>query len=432
MFTESSIPFPVASVSLFTAAIFLIFSIISGYPLPFDTIFVSFYYGYFSSTKDETLINHLKMLPSTFVITYVVMPLVSACLTWLTYRILIRGVMYADEEDKLNMTLGWCGIIYPTALSAAFTIFTLKIFIYKINIFTKTFLGYVVFISSWVFLFVLFKVFIRAWIKRRAFLMYPQEYAVYMERSEKLEQGDREARGLGPIQDYYLPRFSVANSTGLSSSGAGKPPLPSSFSIKDTNSAIETPVISPAVIAGKFAINSKRAEELFSPILNVTCITSLFLLSSYESSNLYRIVSLSISYPPSAWLVLPVILVGAIFLSNRHGQYLGRSIISDMCFSQAFSIQLGVLLAITLSLLHSIPLAPMWYLLASIAALCASNPDRSKQILKQPSLHETGSKDEEEEKGSFRSKLLLIVFFWACSIGFGYSAGFLATWFNKV
>lgn len=424
MFVNSHIPRSIYSISLFTAAIFLCFSVISGYVLPFDTIFVSFFYGYFTSMaspSDDTFTFHLKRMSSTFFLSYLVMPVVSGCFTWLTYRILIRGVMYADEEDKFNMTLGWCGIIYPTALSAIFTIFTFKFFLYNSSFPAKTLLGYLVIIASWIFAFVLFKVFIRAWIKRRAFLMYPQEYAVYMERSEKIEQGDREARGLGPIQDYYVPKIYVANST---STNGTKAPPPSSSSIKDNNSAI-VPEISPAVIAGKLAISSKRSEELFSPILNLISIISLFLLSSFESSNLYIIVSLSIDSKPSIWFVLPAILVGTSILSNRHGRYLGRNIISEMTFSQAFSIQLGVLLTITLSLLHSIPLAPMWFLLAAIAAVCATNPDRSEQVLKQPSLHETGSEDE---KGvSFRSKLLLMVFFWACSIGFGYSVGFLST-----
>lgn len=420
----TDIPHFTYSISLFTAAIFVCFSVISGYPLPLDTIFISFFYGHFASlTSNEGVNTHLQKMSSTCFISYLVMPVVSACFTWFTYRILILGIMNSDEEDRFNMTLSWCGIIYPTAISASITILVLKLFLHSRSFRTRTLLGCLVIIVSWILAFVFFKVFLRAWVKRRAFLMYPQEYAVYMERSEKLEQGDREARGLGPIKDYYLPKTSVANSTSASTNGA-KLPLPSTLSLKDNNSAVE-PVISPAVIAGKLAINFKRAEELFTPILNVTSVVSLFLFSSFESSNLYRIISRSINAKPSIWVVLPAILVGSLLLSNRHGQYLGRKIIPDMRLSQAFSIQLGVLLTLTLALLYSIPLAPMWYLLASIAAVCASNPDRSSQVLKQPSFHETTSKDE-EEMGSFRSKLMLMMFFWACSIVFGYSVGFLS------
>ena len=429
------IPYSIFSVSLFTAAIFVSFSIISGYALPLDTIFVSFFYGYFSSLDsapedDQVFLSCLKRLPSTFVMSYLIMPVVSGCFTWVIYRILIRGIMYADEEEKFNKTLGWCAIIYPTALSATFTIFTLKFIIYKTSFHTKTFLGYMVIVASWIFAYVLFKVFIRAWIKRRAFLLYPQEYAVYMERSEKVEQGDREARGLGPIQDYYLPKISGANSTSATTSGA-KPAHQSSFSVKDNYSAIE-PAISPAVIAGKLAINAKRAEELFFPILNVISCSSLFLFSSFESSNLYRIVSLSIGGQPSTWFILIAVLIGAVILSNRHGQFLGRDIILDMRFSQAFSIQLGILLTMTLALLHSIPLAPMWFLLASIAAVCSTNPDKAKNQTSQQPLGyslDADTKDEEEGKDNFRYKLWVLVFFWACSIGFGYAAGFFSSLF---
>ena len=426
------IPYSIFTISLFTASIFVCFSIISGYVLPLDTIFVSFFYGYFTSLTDQQydkLPIYLKKMPTTFMVSYLVMPAVSACITWFTYRILIRGVIYSDEEELFNRTLGWCGIIYPTAISAVFTILALKFLIHNSNFGTKALLGYIVIISSWLFAYVLFKVLIRAWIKRRAFLMYPQEYAVYMERSEKVEQGDREARGLGPIQNYYLPKISGTNSSSLTTTGT-KPIRQFSISIIDSNSTVE-PVISPAVIAGKLAISSKRAEELFSPILNVISIVSLFFFSSFESSNLYSIVYFSIQSRPSIWLVLIAILIGAAILSNRHGWFLGRSIISDMRFSQAFSIQLGVLLTMTVALLHSIPLAPMWYLVASIAAVCATNSDRSNNYLNhihmQPTLLETDTADEEEEKGSYRSKLCLLMLFWICSIGFGFSVGFLSS-----
>ena len=428
LLSSLEIPYSIYSVSLLTAAIFVSFSIVSGYVLPLDTIFVSFFYGYFTSldtNDDETL---FKWLPYTLVLSYLIMPVVSGCITWVVYRIFIRGVMYADEEEKFNRTLGWCGLVYPTALSAILTIFILKFFIYNTSFHTKTFLGYMIIIASWLFSYVLFKIFIRAWIKRRAFLMYPQEYAVYMERSEKVEQGDREARGLGPIQDYYLPKISGANSASITTTASGgvKQHQPS---IKDNYSSVE-PAISPAVIAGKLAINAKRAEELFFPILNLISCASLFLFSAFDSVNLYRIVTLSIGVQPSIWLVLLAILIGAGILFKRHGHFLGRSIIPDLRFSQAFSIQLGVLLTMTLALLHSISAAPMWYLLTSIAAVCATNPnDQKANIPKQLHPLETDTKDEEEEGGSFRSKLWLLLFFWVCSITFGYSVGFLSTLF---
>ena len=244
--------------------------------------------------------------------------------------------------------------------------------------------------------------------------MFPQEYAVYMERSEKVEQGDREARGLGPIQDYYLPK----TTTTLNFS---KP----SQSTKDTNSTILQssggPKISPAVIAGKLAIISKRSEELFRPILNILSVVTLFTLTSFESRNVLIIVNKAVEEgeEPSSflfWSAFLVILPGGLFLSRRYAIFLGRSIINDMRFSQAFAIQLGSLLTITLGLfLHSIPLAPMWYLLFSIAAVCSSQED----------VVVSTDNDSDENIVTFRQKLGYVVFLWTCSIVFSAAVGFI-------
>lgn len=407
----------VLSVAVIFASIFTLISIISKFPLPLDTYFCSFFgYNYFAVAQQPV------KLARTLTISYLVLPAISGCCTWLIYRILIRGILYADAEEMFKMTLSWCGLIYPAAVSATITAFALTYLFYSFQLTYKIASGLLVLFVSFALSYASFKIFFRAWIKRQAFLSYPQEYAVYLERSEKMEQGDREARGLGPIQNYYLPKVS-------SSSSNPSPIIRQSQSINlDSNSMIPQPsiAISPAVIAGKMAIISKRSEELFRPITNFMSISLLFTFSSFESFNVMTIVNAAldstVTDPFILWPSIIAILIGSVFFSQRYGQYLGRSIIHDMKFSQAFAIQLGVLFTLTLVLfLHSIPPAPMWYLLASISAVSSSTTASSPVKADKDILND--SDPEVEERSSFRYKLGLIGIFWTFSIIFGFTVG---------
>lgn len=413
----------ILGVSLCSAVVFASISLVSKYPLPLDTSFCSFFLGCIFSTSTDlsAVYSHFKFL----IISYLIMPMISGCFTWLIYRIFIKGILYADPEEKFRLTLSWCGFFYPLALAALVSACALINFIQPdSSFFYKIISGLLIFVGAYAFSHGLFKLFLRAWLKRRAFLLYPQEYAVYMERSEKVEQGDREARGLGPIRDYYyLPKSSTTSVK----------PNPSQ-SIKDSNSAVlQISTISPAVIAGKLAIISKRSEELFRPINNFMAVVLLFLVSSFESFNLMAIVKkatgLTGETPPFLlWPALLLILIGGLIFSHRSGIYFGKNIIRDMRFSQAFAIQLGTLLTLTFVLfLHTIPPAPMWYLLASVTAVSTSTyNDKSTTVIA-----EDDSDSEGENKESFRYKLGLIVFFWASAIVFGFCSGSIYSYLYK-
>ena len=395
--------------SLVPTTISLIFS----YPLPLDTIFCPLFVAYLTG-------QNLSFYPAlnTILISYVVMPLISACFTWLIYRILIKGILYADEQERFKKTLSWCGLIYPIAFASIITAFSFTNFIHSFTFYYKILTGCFILFGSFGFGYAAFKIIFRAWLKRRAFLLYPQEYAVYMERSEKVEQGDREARGLGPIQDYYLPRISEGSSNSVTTITTKNNNNNNRHS--DSNFTIvlpSAPAISPAVIAGKLAIISKRSEELFRPINDLMSICLLLILSSFESFNLMTLVKASLGLTETPhfllWPALLFILIGGIFFSQRSGTLLGRNIIHEMKVSQAFAIQLGTLLTLTLVLfLHCIPPAPMWYLLASIGAVRASisrymdNPEESQGA-------------EQKNNRIFS----IIVTFWSSTIIFSICAG---------
>ena len=393
----------VLSCAVITSTVFTFISVFSKFPLPLDVSFCSFFFGYLFITNDSVV----SLIRNLF-ISYLVLPVISGCFTWCIYRILIRGILFAEAEEKFKRTLSWCGVIYPTGLAVSTTVISLKYFFSHFSPLNRYLWGLSVLFISFGLAYALFKVFLRALIKRRVFLMYPQEYAVYMERSEKVEQSDREARGLGPIQDYYLPKSATSSSL-----------IKQSQFSKDTSSTIhQSSTISPAVIAGKLAIISKRSEELFRPILNILSIVTLFTLTSFESRTVLIIVNKAIGDDPIPsnflfWSAFLFILPGGLFLSWRCAIFFGRSIINEMKFSQAFSIQLGCLLTITLGLfLHSIPIAPMWYLLFSISAICSSKEDPLPD-------------SDENINVTFRHKLGYVISLWIFSILFNAAVGFV-------
>lgn len=404
----------VLGMSVIASCFFTLVSVITKFPLPLDAALSPFLYGYLFNSKTP----RYTALIQNILLTYLVMPIISGCLTWCIYRILIRGVMFVDEEDKFRRTLSWCGLIYPLALATCVTVISLKYFLSSSAFAIRHLLAHCILFLSFALCYALFKVLIRAWLKRRAFLLYPQEYALYMERSEKVEQGDREARGLGPIRDYYLPKASAASSSVTKQSQ----------SILENSATITLPsVISPAVVAGKLAITAKRSEELFRPILNIISIVTLFISVPFESQNVFsilkRVTTSYLSPTILLWTVLLAIIPGCLVLSQRFANFLGRNIINEMRFSQAFAIQMGTLFTITLGLLlQSTPLAPSWYLLFSIAAVSSSQSRPQTQS-------QNGT--EGNNAPNFRYKIRLILFFWSCSILFSGIMGALFCHYNK-
>ena len=201
------------------------------------------------------------------------MPVVSGCITWVVYRIFIRGVMYADEEEKFNRTLGWCGLVYP----------------YRPLRHPHHFHPQILHLQH----LLPYENIPRLHDNHRllALLLRPLQnihpawssdaLSSCIRRSTPCTWNDRKVEQgtgkhvAGSHSDYYLPKISGANSASITTTASGgvKQHQPS---IKDNYSSVE-PAISPAVIAGKLAINAKRAEELFFPILNLIFVRLFFI-----------------------------------------------------------------------------------------------------------------------------------------------------------
>ena len=100
----------VLAFAVITSTIFTVMSIISKFPLPLDVSFCAFFYGYLFVTNESA-----ASLTRSLILSYLILPVISGCFTWCIYRILIRGILFVDEEDKFKRTLSWCGVIYPGA-----------------------------------------------------------------------------------------------------------------------------------------------------------------------------------------------------------------------------------------------------------------------------------------------------------------------------
>lgn len=434
--------FVIYELAFFSSCFFNIIALAIKYPIPLDCTVLAFFCGHFLHSQSFT--TFLTLLSLSFI----VLPVISACITWSLYRILIQGIMFSETDetnnnatnkDKFKNTLAWCGLIYPLSLALCVTGFALKYVLNLSTVLRNNLLALSVFsIATGVF-YALFKVFLRAWLKRRVFLLYPQEYAVYMERSEKVEQGDREARGLGPIQDYYLPKSYASSAAAANASASYSGVLSASISTKqDANSiVIHSANTSMAVIAGKLAIASKRSEELFRPVTNFLSVATFSLFFAFESS-----ILLSISLKTLAryrintnfifWsFFLGAIVPGSIFMAKRLCIHVGREIIPNLKYSQAFAIQFAVLLTSVLALtLNSVVLAPSWYLLFSLAAVCSSSNgkfiiDNSTEVaIETSSSANPEANDLFFDRSRSRKRIILMAAFWACSIIFSLCFGF--------
>lgn len=419
--TAPLLPSPLArpsdiKVALAAVATFILLSFPLKFPLPLNFLFSLFFSACFQAVTLRGLL-----------ISYLVMPVVAGCCAWLIGRIFIRGVLFVPQEDSFKLALSWCGLIYPISVAVAITSVTLRYFPLDMSDLKRSILGQLVLMASFFAAYILFKVFFRAWLKRRVFLKYPQEYALYLERSERIEQGDREARGLGPIQNYY-------NYTGGSIANGS---LSVTKQSTDTISVLyQTPHSpsgpSPAIIAGKLALNRKRTEELFRPALIILAIASLLSFTSLESLNILNLIRVLSSHiePPITttslesylpWTVLVISLIGGIFLAQRPVEIIGRFLISDMKPSQAFTIQFATLATFLLGLfLHPLPLTPLAYLLAAISA----------SILGQEEEDGKNGRNSEQDRldGSpilKTSPLYSIYTFWFLAAAFAYSVGIL-------
>lgn len=433
-------------ISLIFSVIFTLSSTIAGYPLPLSPVFCLNFYGHFLKVADVNskiftnsdesdysgMKNTVAILARSLVLSFIILPIISGCITWSIYRVFIRGVLFFDEENRFKRTLSWCGVIYPVAFSISVSVLFLRFFASTDSILERGLYCFLIILSTLILSYLLFRFFFKAWLKRRVFLAYPQEYALYLERSEKVDQGDREARGLGPLKDYYQSRCQSSSdsygTTVVTGNIVTKQKINEPRNTNDKVSSVQFPVgysssfTSVAVSAGKLTLEFKRTEELFRPILVILSISTLLSIFALESFNILVIIR---NFDPksqdfsSSFLcfIILIILTGSLVLSYRLSEFFGRNILIGMRPSQAFAIQIGVISAITIGLLlHPLPLTPMFYLIISIGAVSLG------------SFNETSSVHDGLVglNGDFRIKIGFLCLFLYCTLVFSVSIGFFA------
>ena len=428
--------------SLLFSVIFTLSSTIAGYPLPLSPVFCLNFYGHFLKAVDATdakiitgrigMKNPASILARSLVLSFIILPFISGCITWSIYRVFIRGVLFFDEENRFIRTLSWCGVIYPVAFSITVAALFLRFFASTDSLLERGLYCFLILLSTLIISYLFFRFFFKAWLKRRVFLAYPQEYALYLERSEKADQGDREARGLGPLKDHYQSRNQSSSNSYSTTVVNGNNILTKQQKINDprnTNdkgSSVQLPVsysssfTSVAVSAGKLTLELKRTEELFRPILVILSISTLLSIFALESFNILVIIK---NFDPksqdfsSSFLcfIILIILTGSLVLSHRLSEFFGRNILIGMRPSQAFAIQIGVISAVTIGfLLHPLPLTPMFYLIMSIGAASLGSFNETSSVLD----------GLVGVNGDFRVKIGFLCLFLYCTLAFSLSIGF--------
>ena len=271
---------------------------------------------------------------------YVGVPGVAALGAWLVARVLAgRQQEEAQQGNQFNRTLRWCTVVYPLTVTViGGTVLFRQVPgllpasvparaapLVAAGLSTALCLGAVLFTRT----------FLTAWLKRRVFLLYPQECAQYLKTTERAHEArDREARGLGP-GTRAAPALGTALGTGLARSGSSRAST------------------LPLGADGQAALNARRSEELFRPAL---VLIALFVQASTVNGEcllvlavLQRVFNGPVpAFSPHVFLGVACVAMaaGRLTLSRRVAETVGARIIVRMRPSQAFAAMLGVLLAL--------------------------------------------------------------------------------------
>lgn len=315
-------------------------------PVALGPLFLLSHVGSIWALNDSALPSVWSIM-RTFILVNVVFPVLSACFTWSIYRIFIQAFLFSDPEDRFKRTLAWSPVFYAVCLAVASTAIIARVGLlhYKWShaIVLLASGGTAIIVAFAVYF--AFRFFFQAYIKRKAFLHYPQEYALYLERPERSEQLDREARGLGP--------GSTINHA-----------LPINIAQTSTPNHLTT----------------KRAEELFRPLLILMGVTTGLAVTHIEAGNLLNYLRLLNQFQvakqvdlwrPVFWTSFFLLLAGRMTFSERICRVVGIEVIPELAPSQAFAIQMGTLTTIALAAHFQLTFlsAPILYLFTSIATI---------------------------------------------------------------
>lgn len=285
----------------------------------------------------------------TFILVNAVFPVLAACFTWSIYRIFIQAFLFAEPEDRFKRTLAWSPVFYAVCLAVASVAIIARIGLlhYKWSHATVLVASILTAILVSVLVYYAFRFFFQAYIKRKAFLRYPQEYALYLERPERSEQLDREARGLGPNNHNNINHVIPVNVAQVSTSNH---------------------------------LTTKRAEELFRPLLILMGVTTAVAVTHIEAGNLmnyllllnqFQVANKIDFWRPVFWASFVLLLAGRLTFSERICRAAGIEVIPELAPSQAFAIQMGTLATVALAANFQLTFlsAPILYLFSGLAAI---------------------------------------------------------------
>lgn len=373
--TDPSQRLVMGTTSTLSAVAAALLSFFMNYPTPLGPIILVSISGFFLTANDnaenplwQEIRKHGKIggIVQAALLAYVLLPLLASWTAWAVYRLLIRWTLYGETEGQFRRTMSWTVVLYPVCIAVAAAAMLLRILAVRIDehMLAVTFaLGGAVCIAGLGYC--LFRFFLRAGLKRHVFLKYPQEHAHYLERSERAEQGDREARGLGPTHDHYSASQSASHSASQSVSRSLEK-LPAGESL--------------AVAAGKTALNAKRSEQLFRPALIILALATETSCAFIETTTLIQLLKKLLyyhdnSYPMLLYVAIIPLAMGRVLLSRGAVIFTSRNILPSMTPSQGFAIQFGVLVAMTLAftLRISSHMSPLMCLVAAIIAVGAGS-----------------------------------------------------------
>jgi hypothetical protein len=336
---------------------------------------------------------------------YVLMPLLAAFSSWLLFRLFIRRAVLDGDETRFNRTLSWTVVTYPLAVALSVATLLPRILPHRLSLstalpevqFNVTLLTLALSAASFIVSYVAMRLFFKAWLKHRTFTLYPQECAQYLKLAERpSEPADREARGLGPGSSGLRPSTSTGSTAAIL---AGRPASqhPRQSSIGSASHVASAHQLHPLSLAlsssqghvhptltadGQIALNIKRSEELFRPIVFVFGLFFTLSIFSFEGLQLTvllnRLPRVVVTWP--WWLGWAMLVLGRLTAARHISEFVGSRIFVHIRPSHAYAVYFGVMVALLIGSVKRTTLiaSPLMCVVASlvavgIAGICSKN-----------------------------------------------------------
>ncbi len=388
--------------SLISATLASVLAILLKYPVPLSPLILLSQMSslWLMKSAEFNFSSKLRLLAVVFL----GLPVFAGSVTWLLHRIFLQAFLFSEPESRFRRTLAWSSFMYPISLAVAAAAVLPRVLIFRQNTDFPTVIWYssIGAVLTGVAAYFAYKFLLKAVVKRKAFLKYPQEYALYLDRADHHERPDLEARGLGP---------SPQRSPSTSSARQSNDPTPN-------------------------LLHAKRSEEIFHPLLLIMSVATALSASFIEVVNLFALLrhfnsSLSINRG-LLFIGAVVLLTGRLTLSKRVCRFAATGLISELAPSQAYAIQFGVLLTNVVAIYAGLAFisAPVFYWASSIAAIGITKPeplklpDQTQPSNKSLQAGRTNAAPLQEE--SFRKREYgRLIIFWLLLCGVSFASGFI-------